>query len=76
MSQRYRIALCVLIGIAAVAGTARGAGDVEGSRDHPLFTRLPDYYIDDYEEAEFEWNGGQGVILYIVETAPGTAWTP
>lgn len=30
------------------------AQDVEGSKDHPLFNRLPDYYIDRYEEAEFD----------------------
>jgi outer membrane protein OmpA-like peptidoglycan-associated protein len=29
------------------------AQDVEGSKDHPLFTRLPNYYIDNYEENEF-----------------------
>jgi OOP family OmpA-OmpF porin len=29
------------------------AQDVEGSKDHPLFTRLPNYYIDRYEESEF-----------------------
>ena len=30
------------------------AQDVEGSKDHPLFTRLPNYYIDTYEEIEFD----------------------
>jgi len=30
------------------------AQDIEGSRDHPLFTRLPDYYIDNYKESEFD----------------------
>jgi len=30
------------------------AQDIEGSKDHPLFTRLPDYYIDQYEENEFD----------------------
>jgi OOP family OmpA-OmpF porin len=30
------------------------AQDVEGSKDHPLFTRLPDYYIDTYEVSEFD----------------------
>jgi outer membrane protein OmpA-like peptidoglycan-associated protein len=28
--------------------------DVEGSKDHPMFTRLPNYYIDTYEENEFD----------------------
>ncbi len=30
------------------------AQDIEGSKDHPLFTRLPNYYIDTYEEFEFD----------------------
>ena len=29
------------------------AQDIEGSKDHPLFSRLPNYYIDTYEEVEF-----------------------
>ena len=32
--------------------------DVEGSHDHPLFTRLPDYYIDNYKETEFDFYDG------------------
>ena len=54
MSQCYRTALCVLIGIAVATGTVRGSEDVEGSKDHPLFNRLPDYYIDTYKESEFD----------------------
>lgn len=27
--------------------------DLPGSKDHPLFTRMPNYYIMDYEEKEF-----------------------
>jgi OmpA-OmpF porin, OOP family len=27
--------------------------DVEGSKDHPLITRMPDYYISDYTVSEF-----------------------
>jgi len=28
--------------------------DVKGSKDHPLITRMPNFYIGDYEENEFE----------------------
>jgi outer membrane protein OmpA-like peptidoglycan-associated protein len=28
--------------------------DIEGSKDHPLFNRLPNYHIDTYEEREFD----------------------
>jgi len=54
MSQRNRIALCVLIGTAVAAGAAWGSEDIEGSKDHPLFNRLPDYHIDNYKESEFD----------------------
>ena len=30
------------------------AQDVEGSKDHPLFTRLPNYYIDQHKVSEFD----------------------
>jgi len=30
------------------------AQDVEGSRDHPLFSRLPDYYTDKYQEFDLD----------------------
>ncbi|MGB5288493.1 MAG: hypothetical protein WBN42_08365, partial [Ignavibacteriaceae bacterium] len=29
------------------------AQDIEGSKDHPLFNRMPGYKIDSYEEKEF-----------------------
>jgi outer membrane protein OmpA-like peptidoglycan-associated protein len=28
--------------------------DVKGSKDHPLLTRMPDFWISDYKEADFE----------------------
>jgi hypothetical protein len=28
--------------------------DVSGSKDHPLFMRMPNFYIDDYEYKEFD----------------------
>ena len=28
--------------------------DVPGSKDHPLLTRMPNFYIDDYENIEFD----------------------
>ncbi len=37
-----------------VVGLGAAAQDVEGSRDHPLFNRLPDYRIDTYRESEFD----------------------
>jgi len=28
--------------------------DIKGSKDHPLLTRMPDFWISEYKEAEFE----------------------
>ena len=35
------------------AGVALAEKDVPGSKDHPLITRMPDYYISKYEVSEF-----------------------
>jgi OmpA-OmpF porin, OOP family len=34
-------------------GIALAQTDVQGSKDHPLITRMPDYYISQYNESEF-----------------------
>lgn len=34
-------------------GVALAEKDVEGSKDHPLITRMPEYYINKYEVSEF-----------------------
>jgi OmpA-OmpF porin, OOP family len=36
-----------------MAGVAFAEKDVEGSKDHPLITRMPDYFISSYEVSEF-----------------------
>jgi len=36
------------------AGTAMAQQDVEGSKDHPLLTRMPNFFITDYEEKDFD----------------------
>jgi len=28
--------------------------DIAGSKDHPLFTRMPNFYISEYKESEYE----------------------
>lgn len=37
----------------AGAATVQAQNDAEGSRDHPLITRMPGYYIDSYQMEEF-----------------------
>jgi len=52
-SQRsfvFAISLALLV-LLPITTTAQ---DVNGSRDHPLFNRLPDYTITDYRESEFD----------------------
>jgi OmpA-OmpF porin, OOP family len=48
---------CILSGILVLSFLALGVAfaqtDVEGSKDHPLITRMPDYYISNYEVSEF-----------------------
>ncbi len=45
-----RLALVALFITAPLVGWSQ---DVEGSKDHPLFNRLPNYHIDNYRESEF-----------------------
>ena len=40
--------------LAFAATTAAQRPDVEGSKDHPLFSRMPNTYIWRYEEKEFD----------------------
>jgi len=47
--------LITAIGLVAIASVtlALAQQDAEGSRDHPLITRMPGYYIDNYKVEEF-----------------------
>jgi OOP family OmpA-OmpF porin len=53
MHRSVTLLSCCLILILLALPTTGIAKDIEGSRDHPLFTRLPNYYIDNYQESEF-----------------------
>jgi OOP family OmpA-OmpF porin len=79
----YRIALTglLLALFAATTGFAQDEVDVEGSADHPLFTRMPGYYISDYEVKDFDkyesnfltgedaaWEGKTTRISYEIKT--------
>jgi len=45
------IAVTILLAAALPLGAQE---DAEGGRDHPLLTRMPNYYISEYEEREFD----------------------
>jgi OmpA-OmpF porin, OOP family len=62
-------------------GLAQDETDVKGSSDHPLFTRMPGYYISDYNVKEFDkytspyatsedqdWEGKITHVEYYVKT--------
>jgi outer membrane protein OmpA-like peptidoglycan-associated protein len=51
--RRFFVSLVAIVLLASLPSGA-GAQDVEGAKDHPLFNRLPNYYIDDYRESEFD----------------------
>ncbi len=52
---RYRTILLLLgaLGIIFIGG-AFGQEDREGCKDHPMFTRMPNFYIDNCKENEFD----------------------
>jgi len=51
MLRSYAIGVCVLL---CLAVTAFAQQDVEGSKDHPLFSRMPGYYIGEYTVHDFD----------------------
>lgn len=55
MKSQYRI-LPVLVCMFLIAGTTEAISqeDAKGCKDHPLFTRMPNFYIRLYEGSEFD----------------------
>jgi outer membrane protein OmpA-like peptidoglycan-associated protein len=56
--------LCLLF-LPFLVGTVCAQSDVEGSADHPLFTRLPNFIIYSYEQKEYD------VASFIVPVKDG-----
>jgi outer membrane protein OmpA-like peptidoglycan-associated protein len=56
MHQRLAVSVWAIVLVTLPLGSA-GAQDVEGSKDHPLFNRLPNYHIDSYQVSEFDSYG-------------------
>jgi outer membrane protein OmpA-like peptidoglycan-associated protein len=48
-----------------------GAQDVEGSKDHPMFSRMPGYEIQEYDEQEF---GAHEFLLEPEKRVEGRYW--
>jgi OmpA-OmpF porin, OOP family len=51
--KTYKLVFAVVLIALASAGMVCAQTDVEGSKDHPLVTRMPGYYIDSYKVDEF-----------------------
>jgi outer membrane protein OmpA-like peptidoglycan-associated protein len=52
--QSHKIIGLLLVLFVAQSGFAQNETDVKGSLDHHLFTRMPGYYISNYEVNEFD----------------------
>ncbi len=77
-----RVLVCLLIVVCAVSQAfAQEEVDLEGRSDHPLFTRMPGFYISEYEVQDFErfessyargadavWEGKSTRISYSLKT--------
>lgn len=76
-----RTLIGVLLLVFAVSFTdAQEEVDVKGSADHPLFTRMPGYFISDYDAKEFDqydsymtgaestWEGKFTRLYYTIKT--------
>jgi hypothetical protein len=58
----------VVLGMLFALSFAAAQSDVEGSKDPALFTRMPGWYINQYEENEFasyEFTGDKGAVVVV-----------
>jgi outer membrane protein OmpA-like peptidoglycan-associated protein len=78
---RHKIVGLLLVLFAGSPGLAQDETDVKGSLDHPLFTRMPGYFISDYNVKEFDrytspyatgqdenWEGKVTNLEYYIKT--------
>jgi OOP family OmpA-OmpF porin len=54
MERGTLVAVLFAVLLVPSAATVRAQQDVQGSRDHPLFSRWPGYYIYQYEHKKFD----------------------
>ena len=55
MTEKQRVFVSLLICLLFMIGFISAQEDAEGGKDHPLFTRMPGFYIDNYNEKEFDY---------------------
>jgi len=51
--RSLRVIPLLLFAAIAIAAPARAQEDVEGSKDHPMFSRMPNYVISGYDATDF-----------------------
>ena len=49
----FRAALHLALALICIPATALAESDIPGGKDHPMFSRIPGYYISAYKEEEF-----------------------
>jgi len=49
--------ICGLFFVVASFGISMAEPDLKGSKDHPLLSRMPNFYIEGYEDKEFDSHG-------------------
>jgi len=54
MKLMGKVIFGILFGLLFTAGLALAQEDISGSKDHPLLTRMPNFYISGYEYKEFD----------------------
>jgi outer membrane protein OmpA-like peptidoglycan-associated protein len=67
--KMFTIILGMIVALAATAPVAFANPDMVGSKDHPLFTRMPGYYIENYAASDFDRHEfvGEGGVMTAVE---------
>jgi OmpA-OmpF porin, OOP family len=54
MKQLIKVAAFLVLVFIMMGGFALAQQDAKGCKDHPLFTRMPEFYIDSCEKKEFD----------------------
>lgn len=54
MRGKRRSVVLAAVFLVVGSGSLLAQEDAEGCKDHPLFTRMPNYYIDDCQQTEFD----------------------
>ncbi|MGE5300831.1 MAG: hypothetical protein ACM3MB_07690 [Acidobacteriota bacterium] len=52
--KKVMAVICTLFFLMASFGISAADNDKKGSKDHPLLSRMPNFYIESYEDKEFD----------------------